>query len=102
MPAEKVTAMKPKHAARTNPHFFEDPNVDRMVSMMMDLAAEISVLRERLDTHERLAEAKGAYTQADIESYEPSDDVRATRDAWRNKFIDRLMKRMEQEYEPGL
>lgn len=102
MSAEKVTKMKASKAPQVSPHFFDDPNTDRLLSMMMDMAAEISVLRERVDTHERLAEAKGAYTQADIEAYEPSDDVRAARDAWRNKFIDRLMKRMEQDYEPGI
>ena len=59
-------------------------------------------MRDRLDTHERVAEAKGAYTPADLEAFEPSDEVRAARDSWRNKFLDRLLKIMEQDYDKGL
>ena len=102
MVAENVTKLTERKAKGAEPHFFEDPNVDRLLSMMMDMALEISVLRERLDTHERVAEAKGAYTPADIEAYEATDDVRNARDAWRNAFIDKLMKRVETEYEPGI
>ncbi len=97
--AQKVTERKAKGA---QPHFFADPNTDRLLSMIMDLALEVSVLRDRVDTHERVAEAKGAYTSADIEAYDATDDVRAARDKWRNHFIDKLMKRIETDYEPGI
>jgi hypothetical protein len=102
MSAQSVTKMTGQRAKGANPHFFDDANIDRLLTMMMDMAAEISVLRERLDTHERVAAAKGAYTPADIEAYEPSDDVRAARDAWRNKFLDRLLTTLEQDYDKGL
>lgn len=102
MSAESVAKMTAKPSKGANPHFFEDPNTDRLVTMLMNMAMEISVLRDRLDTHERVAAAKGAYTPADIEAYEPTDEVRAAREAWRSKFLDRLIKTMEQDYEPGL
>ena len=102
MAGDTVTKMTAKRAKGANPHFFDDPNIDRLLTMFMNMAAEISVLRDRLDTHERVAAAKGAYTPADIEAYEPPDDVRAARDAWRNKFLDRLLKTMEQDYDKGL
>ena len=97
-----VTRMTTRRAKGANPHFFDDPNIDRLVTMIMNMAAEISVLRERLDTHERVAAAKGAYTPADIEAYDPTDDVRTAREDWRNKFLDRLLKTMEQDYDRGL
>ena len=102
MPSEQVTKMATRRAKGANPHFFDDPNIDRLLTMMMNMAAEISVLRDRLDTHERVAEAKGAYTSADLEAFEPSDAIRAARDQWRNKFLDRLLKTMEQDYDKGL
>jgi hypothetical protein len=102
MPAEIVTKMTARRAKGAHPHFFDDPNIDRLVTMVMNMAMEISVLRERLDTHERVAAAKGAYTPADIEAYEPDDAVRAARDAWRKAFLDRLLKTLEQDYDRGL
>ena len=42
-----------------NPHFFDDPNIDRLLTMIMELSSEESVMRDRLDTHERLAARKG-------------------------------------------
>jgi len=102
MTVEKVTKLTSRRAKGAHPHFFDDANIDRLLTMVMNMAAEISVLRERLDTHEQVAAAKGAYTPADIEAYEPSDEVRAAREAWRTKFLDRLLKTMEQDYDRGL
>jgi hypothetical protein len=101
MAAEKVTTMTARRAKGAHPHFFDDANIDRLVSMMMNMAEEISVLRDRLDTHERLAAATGAYTPTDIEAYDPPDEVRVARDAWRAKFLDRLLKSLEYAYDRG-
>jgi hypothetical protein len=102
MSAETVTKMTARRAKGAHPHFFDDANIDRLLTMMMNMAEEISVLRDRLDTHERVAAAKGAYTPADIEAYDAPDDVRAVRDTWRAKFLDRLLKTLEQDYDRGL
>ena len=86
-------------AAAKHPHFFDDPNIDRLMTMVMNLAAEVSVLRERLDTHEQVAASKKLFTPADIEDFDPSDDVREARDAWRNRFLDRLLSVVQEEME---
>jgi len=85
--------------AAKHPHFFDDPNVDRLMTMVMNLAAEVSVLRERLDTHEQVASSKKLFTPADIEDFDPSDDVREAREAWRNRFLDRLLSVVQEEME---
>ena len=41
------------------PAFFDDPAVDKLLAMNMALLGEICVLRDRLDTHERLASRHG-------------------------------------------
>jgi DNA-binding transcriptional ArsR family regulator len=46
-----------RKAKGERPYFFDDPNVDRVVSMVMGLAGEVAVLHDRLDTLERLLEA---------------------------------------------
>lgn len=81
-----------------NPHFFEDPNTDRLLTMVMELASEVSVLRDRLDTHERVASEKSLYTEDDIESYKPTEDVAAARSKWRSNFLDRLLKGLYAKY----
>lgn len=58
-----------RRAKGKRPFYFSDPDVDRLLSMLMALAGELSVTRDRLDTLERLAETKGLFTQADIEAF---------------------------------
>ena len=82
-----------------NPHFFPDPNIDRLLSMMMEMASEVSVMRDRLDTHERLAASKGLYTEDDIEAFRPNEDEAQAREEWRGKFLDRILKALYAEYD---
>ncbi|MDX2223857.1 MAG: hypothetical protein SFV21_13985 [Rhodospirillaceae bacterium] len=94
--------MASRRAKGAQPHFFDDPNVDRLMTMIMVMAEEISVLRERLDTHEQVARARGAFGPDDIEAFKPDDAVSDARDAWRKKFLDRLIEPVEREYDRGL
>lgn len=71
---------------RTKPRFLSEPGMDKAVSAIMRLAMEISVLRDRLDTHEALAERTGAYTAADIEEFTP-DPARAAQRAERRAAL---------------
>ena len=45
------------------------------MAMIMTLTQEISVLRDRLDTIEKLLVSKKAITLEDIETFEPDDDL---------------------------
>ena len=40
------------------PYFFDDPAVERVLSITMAVATELAVTRERLDTVERLLEER--------------------------------------------
>lgn len=59
----------PRTARGRRPYFFDDPNVDKLLAMIMALAGEVSVLRERLDTHERLAAVGKRPSAAEVENY---------------------------------
>ena len=69
-PFDWVAASGRKAKGR-RPDYFEDPALDRLYSTVFALAAEVSALRERQDTVERLLDAKGTITREDVETYEP-------------------------------
>lgn len=81
------------------PAFFEDPAIDRLLSLTMALVAEVSVLRERQDTLERLLEAKGQVTRADIEAYAPDRAAGEERAVATKAYIARVMRGFQQEVE---
>ena len=45
--------------------FFPDPNVDRVLGVVLELAAEVYVLRDRLQTLERVLEQSATLTGAE-------------------------------------
>jgi len=81
------------------PQYFDEPALDRMLSMLMALVGEVSVLRERLDTVERLLETRGSLTRADIESYVPDQDAALERGNLTREYIARIMRALQQEVE---
>jgi len=60
--------------------------------MILALAAEVSALRERLDTHERLADGNQLPATQSVEAYVPSEAVVATRASARRSLIDRITR----------
>ncbi len=74
-----------KKAKGKKPTFFADPQVDKLMAIVMALAGEASVLRERLDTVERLVESKGLLTRQEIEAYRPTEQVAEEREHWRSQ-----------------
>ncbi len=94
------TSVKLKRKARgERPYFFADPNVDKVIAMVMGLAGEVAVMRDRLDTLERLLERTGALQRADIEQYRPDARVTAERTAWREAFLAEVLRIVEIEVE---
>lgn len=81
------------------PAYFDDPAQDRTLSMLMALVGEVSVLRERLDTVERLLDAKGTISRADIEAYAPDLETGFERGAATREFIARILRGVQQDME---
>jgi len=74
------------------PYFHEDPNTDKIVAMLMALIGEVSVIRERLDTHERLAEKDRQASIEAVEKYKANDEVSQERAEWRDAYIGRVLR----------
>ena len=65
----------------------------------MALAGEVSVLRERIDTVERLAMGKGLVSKEEIDAFVPDQEVANQRELWREAYIERILRVVQQELE---
>ncbi len=79
-----------RNAKGKRPQFYQAEGMDQAMSMILVLANEMMVVRDRLDTVERIAAAKGVVLEAEIEAYEPPQDVLEAREARRQDFLSRL------------
>ncbi len=92
-------ALSGRRAKGKRPQYFEDPALDRLYSTVFALAAEVSTLRERQDTVERLLEEKGTLRREDIERYEPGRAAGEERGQATRAYIARIMRGFQQEVE---
>lgn len=81
------------------PYFFDDPAVERILSITMAVAGELAVVRERLDSLERILEKKDLLTMAEVEKYEPDDASAEERQQWHAEYIARILRIIQQEME---
>lgn len=73
------------------PTFFEDqPGTDRLLAMIVALTGEVSALRERLDTHERLASTHVAFDRATVDTWRADAAAAMERHADRQALIERV------------
>ncbi len=86
-----------KSSKGKRPIYFEDPELDKMLAIIMALAGEVSVLHERLDTLERLIQVKGILSPDEIENYQVDEQVAKEREQWRTEYIARLLRILNQE-----
>lgn len=77
-------------ALRAEQTFFEDPALDRAFAVVMALATEVYVLRNRQRALERMLDEQGVVSRADLDAG-PGDSERAAEADDRNAFIQGLM-----------
>lgn len=81
------------------PDFFGDPDKEKLLSMLLALVGEHSVLRQRIDTLERLLEAVGAIERSKIEGFVPDKQAGEERGALVRELIARVMRGPQQQME---
>jgi hypothetical protein len=74
------------------PKYLAGGDADKAVMMILALAAEVSSLRDRLDTHERLADGNLLPATPSVEAYAPTEAVEAARASTRRSLIDRITR----------
>ncbi|MEL7518291.1 MAG: hypothetical protein AAFN48_04990 [Pseudomonadota bacterium] len=92
-------ALSGKRAKGKRPEYFDEPAVDRLYSVVFAIAAELSALRERQDTVERLLDANGTISREDIKSYKPDRQASEERGLATRACISRIMRGFQQEVE---
>ena len=98
--SEQATVERPhvaKDAKGKRPTFYEAPGLDQAMSMIMVVANEMAVLRDRLDSAERVMAANGIDLAAGIETLTLDQTALEEREAWRQNFLDRLFYLMRKD-----
>ncbi|MCB2106502.1 MAG: hypothetical protein KDE14_02320 [Rhodobacteraceae bacterium] len=79
------------------PKFHEDRAIDQLMAMVTALTAEVSILRERLDTNERLAERHKLYDRDEIETYQPDAGAAKDRSALRQRLLHKVYRVLKED-----
>jgi hypothetical protein len=94
------TSARPRKAlGPERPIYFDSSDVDRVMSVVLALASEVSALRDRVDTHERLAANGIVADAATIEAYTPDPATLEMRAGWRDAYIRRLFRVIVEDVE---
>ena len=82
----------PKIAKGKRPVVFEDANIDHLVTMVLEMSAELYAVYQRLDTVERMLDEAKLVDRTKIDDYQPSEAAEAERAEWRELFLERLFR----------
>lgn len=72
-------------------HLQTPEDLDGMMRMMLELASEVWVLRDRFSVLESLLAERGTLTAADLDAYQPGEDLAQQLDTQRAAFVRRLL-----------
>lgn len=81
------------------PKYLHPEDLDKLMIMFVALMSEVSALRDRLDTHEAVAELGTAATGAAIEAYQLTPERHLARDAGRMAMLKRVLRAITEERE---
>lgn len=100
MESDDQSGLRPRQRwakGQARPRYLQVEDIDRMMIMFVALMAEVSALRDRLDTHEAVAELGGSPTTAAIEAYELTPARHERREANRHAMLTRVLRAVTEE-----
>ena len=80
------------------PSFFDDSAVDQIVTMMLEMMAELWVVKERVYTLEKVLGEAGIDAKEKIESCELSENDVAELEVARRKYVETIMRSLEANF----
>jgi hypothetical protein len=89
----------PLDAAGRRPAFFDEPGVDQLVSMVLELATELWVIRERVYAIEDVATRQGLDLSA-MERWTPDTAQQAELAQMRARILENMFRTLRQEHRP--
>lgn len=87
---------------QSRPEYLQPGDIDRVMIMLVALMSEVSALRDRIDTHEAVAELGEAITTDAIEAYELTPERTAQREANRAAMLKRVLRVVTEEREEAV
>jgi hypothetical protein len=93
-------SLLPMEASGRRPAFFETPGMDQLLSMILELAAEISVVRERVFILEAVLNQRGLAAADAIESYTPTAEESAALAKLRDDATANIFRTLNREHRP--
>jgi hypothetical protein len=92
--------MLPLDAAGHRPAFFEQDGMDQMLSIVLELAAELWVVRERLFVVEAVLQSQGIAVSEAVEAFVPDAAQQATLAAMRANMTANMFRTLNREHRP--
>lgn len=71
---------------------FDNPELDKMLAILLSLGNEVYVMRDRLRIIEKMMDKKGVISRADIETYELTPEEEAENRKECDAFMERLFR----------
>lgn len=72
-------------------NFFDTPGMDGLYRMCLSLAEQLALTRDRLDTLERILQARGGPTQEELNLFEPSETDEKAKAALMAQIADNIL-----------
>ena len=73
-------------------YFLDDPIVDKVMKVVMALAREAYVTRDRLALIEKKLDEKGVVYSADLDDYNPTDEEQVAINERRDEFVNSILE----------
>jgi hypothetical protein len=92
-------SLLPMEASGERPAFFETPGMDQLLSMILELATEISVTRERVFILEAVLKQQGLAVSDAIEAYVPTAEENAALAKLRAEATANIFRTLNREHQ---
>lgn len=76
----------------TKDYFLDHPTIDKVMKIVMALARESYVTRDRLALIEKTLDEKGVVYSKDLDEYEPTAEEQAAIDQRRDEYISSILE----------
>ncbi len=90
--------MLPLEAAGRRPAFFEQDGMDQMLSIILELAAELWVVRERVFVVEAVLQTQGVAVSDAVEAFQPTPEQQATLARMRAEMTAQMFRSLNREH----
>lgn len=79
-------------SAKKRPQYFDDPAIDKLAAVVVELAAQVWVMKDRQRILEGMLEKQGSVSRDAIDHYQPTPEEQEEIRKERDEFISRLFK----------